>query len=218
MKKKLFRVLLLVPGLFIKLLELAKDGARDISNKQRFKDAILDNASSFNENTILHSHSRVLSNCVFNNVTLGSYSYVGTNSLLQNVTIGKFCSIANNVMIGLGKHPIDELSTSPLFYRKDNTFNLDLIKDDLKFEEYDKISIGNDVWIGAGVIIMDGITIADGAVIAAGAVVTKDVNAYDIVGGVPAKFLKKRIIKKKENNLPENWWDLDLNKIISKHE
>ena len=218
MKQKVFRFFLLVPGLLNKLIALAKDGARDLSNKQRFKNAIIDNGSSFNENTVLHNHSRVLSNCVFNNVTLGSYSYVGSNSLLQNVTIGKFCSIANNVMIGLGKHPMNELSTSPIFYRKNNTFNLDLIKDDLEFEEYDEISIGNDVWIGAGVIIMDGITIADGSVIAAGAVVTKDVNAYDIVGGIPAKFLKKRIIKKNDNNLPENWWSLDLTKIISSYE
>ena len=81
MKQKIFRVFLLIPGLVNKLMELAKDGARDLSNKQRFKDTIIDNGSSFNENTILHPNSRVLSNCVFNNVTLGSYSYVGTNHL-----------------------------------------------------------------------------------------------------------------------------------------
>lgn len=55
------------------------------------------------------------------------------------------------------------------------------------------ISIGNNVLIGAGAIILPGVTIADGAIVGAGAVVNKDVDAYSIVGGVPAKFIKKRV-------------------------
>ena len=127
--EKLTRILYFIPGFILKLINLSKDGSRDIQNKHRFKKSIIDSGSSFCNSSILNPNSRVLSDCVFNNVILGSYSYVGRNSLLQNVTIGKFCSIANNVMIGLGKHPIDKFSTSPIFYRKNNTFNLPIVND-----------------------------------------------------------------------------------------
>ena len=111
---------------------------------------------------------------------------------MQNTTIGNYCSIARNVSIGLGLHPLNLFSTSPIFYKRQNALLLDLISKDNEFKEYQPITIGNDVWIGANAIIMDGITIGNGAVIAAGAVVTKNVPAYAIMGGVPAKLIKYR--------------------------
>lgn len=210
----MLRIIYFLPGFLNKLFELALNGSRDISNKLRYRNSIIDNNCSFDRKTILNNNSRVLSNCIFNNVILGSYSYVGRNSLLQNVTIGKFCSIANNVFIGLGKHPLDRFSTSPLFYKKKNTLNISLINKDLFLNEYEKIEIGNDVWIGCGAIILDGVKIGDGAVIAAGAVVTKNVDAYDIVAGVPAKKISKR------SKIPTtgiNWWDMELKDIVKKY-
>lgn len=210
----MLRIIYLLPGLLLKLFELALNGSRDISNKLRYRSSIIDNNCSFDRKTILNNNSRVLSNCIFNNVTLGSYSYVGRNSLLQNVKIGKFCSIANNVFIGLGKHPLDRFSTSPLFYKKKNTFNVSLINKDFDFKEFEKIEIGNDVWIGCGAIILDGVKIGDGAVIAAGAVVTKNVDAYDIVAGVPAKKISKRS-KIPTNGI--NWWDMELIDVMNEY-
>ena len=189
---KIARVLNLFPGFFVELYHLAKNGSRDLFNKRRFKSAIIDRGCCFDPKTKLDKNSRVLHNSILNNVRLGSYSYIGRNCLIQNVRIGKFCSIANDVMIGLGSHPIDHFSTSPLFYRKSNSFNISLVKENLLFEEYSAIVIENDVWIGARVTILDGVTIGNGAIIAAGALVTKDVPAYAIVGGVPSKVIKYR--------------------------
>jgi acetyltransferase-like isoleucine patch superfamily enzyme len=104
------------------------------------------------------------------------------------------------VKIIAGEHPTRLwVSTHPAFYKKNNACNVSFTDKDL-FEEYKYVdsdnkyyvSIGNDVWIGSNVIIMNGVRIADGAVIASGSVVTKDVNPYSIVGGVPAKEIKKR--------------------------
>ena len=142
---KITRIFNLFPGLFIELYNLAKNGSRDLDNKMRFKGSIVDNGSSFNSETILHIGSRVLEGCILNSVELGDYSYIGRNCLLQNVKIGKYCSIANDVMIGLGNHPINHFSTSPLFYKKNNTLGKTLVSEDLDFEEYKEIVIENDI-------------------------------------------------------------------------
>lgn len=118
-------------------------------------------------------------------------TYICSNAYIDNCkSIGKYCSIGRDVSIGVGTHPTDWITTSPLFYSKQRglvnktTYNHNNINS--------PTIIGNDVWIGTKAIIMSGITIGDGAIIAAGAVVTKNVKAYEIVGGVPAKRLKDR--------------------------
>ena len=212
--KKIKRIVLLPFGLIKKLLEVANEGARDIENKLRFKNAIIDKGCSFDSKSKLHPNVHVLENCIINNSEINSYTYLGKNCLVQNTTIGKFCSIANEVLIGLGAHPMDNFSTSPLFYRKKNTFNINLIDKDLDFVEYKKTTIKNDVWIGARVIILDGVTIGNGAIIASGSVVTKDVVDYTIVAGVPAKVIKNRVTDSKIKELLElKWWEWDLEKI-----
>ncbi|MVL38233.1 antibiotic acetyltransferase, partial [Staphylococcus aureus] len=77
-----------------------------------------------------------------------------------------------------------------------------------------RTTIKNDVWIGANVIIMDGLTINTGAVIAAGSVVTKNVGAYEVVGGVPAKVIKKRFDNKTiEKPLESKWLEKTPDKL-----
>ena len=214
--KKLFRIILLPFGLVKKCFDFANEGARDLENKYRFRNNIIGKGCCFNQNTIIHPNVNILENCILNNSEVHSYSYLGKNCLIQNATIGKFCSIANDVSIGLGNHPLDHFSTSPLFYRRQNTFKIKLVENDLQFEEYFPVSIGNDVWIGTKAIILDGISIGNGSVIAANSVVTKNVAPYSVMGGIPAKLIKYRFSDKKIDEFNnEKWWDMDLIKIKS---
>lgn len=214
--EKIIRIILLIPGFFIQLFELSKNGSRDLSNKLRFKNAIIDSGCSINDNVKIEKGVRLFSRVLVNNSEIDTFSYVGYNSIIQNTTIGKFCSIANDVKIGLGNHPLEYFTTSPLFYTKVNPFNFKLIDNLNRFQEYIPVNIGHDVWIGANAIILDGISVGNGAVIAAGSVVTKDVPSYAIVGGVPAKIIKYRFTQNKIDKLLESkWWEYSIEEIKS---
>lgn len=144
------------------------------------------------------------------NVVMGDFSYISSCSKVTNTAIGKFSCIGPETLIGLGKHPTrDHVSIHPVFYsplkQTQVTFSTESI-----FEEFSPITIGNDVWVGARAIIMCGITVGDGAIIGAGAVVTKDVPAYAVVGGVPAKVLRYRFELREIEYLRQlKWWDRD---------
>ena len=151
-------------------------------------------------------------NIIFNNVLMdkcliGDHSYIQKNSSVFNTEIGKFCSIASNVSIGPGIHKTDSISTHPVFFLS-NTPLVKKYSDIDLFESSKRTIIGHDVWIGEKSLIMDGVEIGTGAIIAAGSVVTKNVEPYAIVGGVPAKLLKYRF---KENEiaslLESEWWN-----------
>lgn len=142
------------------------------------------------------------------NSTMGAYSYCSYDCNIINARIGKFCSLANEIIIGGDEHPMEWLSTSPVFQdvkhsgpaKKFARHTLPTSKTTV---------IGNDVWIGDRAIVKQGVTVGDGAVIGAGAIVTKDVPPYAVVAGVPAKLIKFRfdedIIKEL---LQSEWWNL----------
>jgi acetyltransferase-like isoleucine patch superfamily enzyme len=211
---KIKRIFLLPFGFIKKALEIANEGARDLENKIRFKNTIIDKGCCIDPNSIIHPNVHLLENSIINNSEIHSYTYLGKNCLVQNTSIGKFCSIANEVLLGLGNHPLDLLSTSPLFYRVLNPLQISLIKKDFDLIEYKPISIGNDVWIGTRSIIMDGVSIGHGAVIATNSVVTKDIPPYAVVGGVPAKIIKYRFPTGKiEEIIRSKWWESSIDKI-----
>lgn len=158
------------------------------------------------------NYVRISKKCNINNIEyIGDGTYIGPETNIYNCNkIGKFSSIAPRVSIGLPNHPIKRVSTSPLFYSKYRGF----IKNDIQFEESDMTIIGNDVWIGYGAMIKEGVKIGNGAIVAAGAVVTKDVDDYSIVAGVPAKIIKYRFNDEQIKNLTtQSWWEFDLSYI-----
>lgn len=115
----------------------------------------------------------------------------------EPIIIGKYCSISYNVrfIVDDGKHCYNKVTSYPF---KENHITKK------------GITIGNDVWIGMGATILYGITIGDGATIAAGAVVTKDVPPYTVVGGIPAKIIKKKCTSTEATEMQKiAWWNWD---------
>jgi len=173
---------------------------------------------SIDESCILGKHTVIHRNVHLVNTILGDYTY--TLSSMSNTTVGKFCSIGPNCIFGPAKHPTKNfVSTYPAFFSKDNTGCLTTFSEkDLFDEQPPRILIGNDVWIGCNCIIMGGITIGNGVIIGAGAVVTKDVEDYAVVGGVPAKTIHYRFTKDQIEFLNKvKWWDWDINWIKQHH-
>lgn len=156
--------------------------------------------------------SKICSGSHINNCTIGKYSYVGNFTNTNYVTIGKFCSISDMCVIGGASHPLDWVSTSPVFNKNKNCMGINL--GDHMYFPYSETIIGNDVWIGANVLIKGGISIADGAVIGTGSVVTKNIGPYEIWAGNPAKLIRKRFNDDViEELLKVKWWDFEEEKL-----
>lgn len=154
-----------------------------------------------------HGNNKVL------NITIGAFSYVSYNSIIYHTDIGRYCSIGPNVVIGYGDHPIDMISSSPHIYLNNEIYDKDEI-DSFLVPHFKKVKIENDVWIGSNVYIKNGVRIGNGAIVGAGSIVLKDVGNYEIVGGVPARLIRKRFDDTIINLLIEsNWWSLDSNKL-----
>ena len=136
----------------------------------------------------------------------------------DRLIIGKFCSIACGAkfLFNSANHKMASLSTYtfPLFFEE-----WDLEKENVAqaWDQKGDIIIGNDVWIGYEAVILSGVTIGDGAVIGCRAVVTKDIPPYTIVGGVPAKPIRKRFDEETIKELQKiKWWDWPEEKITEK--
>lgn len=166
------------------------------------------------------------------NIIIGDYTYYDDpidptgfekNNILFNypefgdrLIIGKFCSIAcgTQFVMGAANHRIDSVTTYPFnvfggMWQENTSDHLT----QLPFKG-DTI-IGNDVWLGRNCIIMPGVKIGNGAIIGAHSVVTKDVEPYSVVGGNPARFIKKRLSQELIDILQAlEWWDFSSEKLV----
>lgn len=166
------------------------------------------------------------------NITVGDYTFYNDfvhdprdfekNNVLYHypvnqdrLIIGKFCSIACGAkfLFNSANHALSSLSTYPfpIFFEE---WGLDVKDIANAWDNKGDIIIGNDVWIGYEAVILAGVTIGDGAIIGARAVVTRDVPPYTIVGGVPARPIRKRFSQETIDALLEiKWWDWDRKRI-----
>ncbi len=141
--------------------------------------------------------------------TIGDYTYDDGDVSIFYAEIGKFCSIANRVRINPGNHPPDRVAQHHMTYRRVK-FGLDT-RDDEGFFAWRRAHpcvIGHDVWIGHAAIVMPGVTIGTGAIVGSAAVVTRDVEPYQVVVGVPARPIRTRFDDEVIRRiLKSRWWD-----------
>ena len=153
----------------------------------------------------------------FSDSQLGDYSYVERQAEVIYAKIGKFCCIAANARINALEHPLERVSQHKMTYRANEYFLGAKLDSEFRARRQGKlVETGNDVWIGHGAIIKPGVKIGHGAVVAAGAIVTRDVPAYAIVAGVPARFLRWRFEPKVSARIIAlAWWDWEHDRLAA---
>ncbi len=153
----------------------------------------------------------------FSDSQLGDYSYVERQAEVIYAKIGKFCCIAANARINALEHPLERVSQHKMTYRANEYFLGAKLDSEFRARRQGRlVETGNDVWIGHGAIIKPGVKIGHGAVVAAGAIVTRDVPAYAIVAGVPARFLRWRFEPKVSARIIALvWWDWEHDRLAA---
>lgn len=189
-------------------------------NNTRVSKSIVGPRSTVGDNSIIFNSKLEGCNVInrgnfISDTVMGFATYTGMNCIIKDTVIGKFCDLSWNLSMGGGNHHVSRTV-------KYSEYHLNQIlngSSSIIHKPEPPTQIGNDVWVGNGAIILRGIKVGDGAVIGAGAVVTKDVEPYTIVAGVPAKPLRKRFSDEIiVALLGLKWWDWNLDKIREKRE
>ncbi|WP_219842110.1 CatB-related O-acetyltransferase [Aureitalea marina] len=154
-------------------------------------------------NVEFEGKNQVPDRCNFSGeIKIGYATTLGYNNFLHgHITVGKYCQFGADVALHATNHPMNYLTTY---------INANLFEGELKqLKEQREILVGNDVWIGHNAMIVGNVSVGNGAIVAAGAVVTKDVPAYAVVAGVPAKIVKMRFSDEVIAKIQDlKWWDM----------
>jgi phosphonate metabolism protein (transferase hexapeptide repeat family) len=160
------------------------------------------------ETSLLGIWTEVSAHSYISDSILGDYSYVMEYNQIVNCSIGKFCSIASFVRLNPSNHPLKRPTSHHFTYR---AAMFGLGDDDLEVFAWRKsqpVKVGHDVWIGHNATVMPGVSIGNGAAVGSSAVVTRDVEPYTIVAGVPARVIRSRFSDGIAEKLEAmKWWN-----------
>jgi acetyltransferase-like isoleucine patch superfamily enzyme len=164
---------------------------------------------SFNDtivtaDSVLGTHCELRSHASVRCSTVGRYASIGRFSKIAWTDVGPFSMISWDVTIGAMPHETDAATTH--FFPLDPVYRLQ--RGPLLVPDYPRVTLGADVWIGCNAVVLSGVSIGTGAVVAAGAVVTRDVGGYEVVAGVPARPVRRRLPPEPATRLAAvAWWD-----------
>lgn len=163
----------------------------------------------------LGRYTEVDAHCRLVECDMGDYSYIIHHGEAWSAKIGKFVNIAAHVRINATNHPTWRATQHHFTYRAGDYFEGE--SNEAEFFDWRRdhtVVVGHDVWIGHGAILLPGVQVGNGAVIGAGAVISKDVDPYTIVGGVPAKPIRQRMPQAVAEGMETlSWWDWEHDQL-----
>ena len=190
------------------MIHFLKSILRFIHLRIKFPKSNISFNSKVSLDTQLNQGTHIMHGTRLGESEVGRYTYIAANCEIERTTIGSFCSIGTQVLCGLASHPINFVSTYPGFYTQSSS-GAKWFGESHPFIDKKSVTIGSDVWIGARSIILGGVKIGDGAIVGAGSIVTKDVPAYAITVGTPAKVIRYRFDDEIVTGLKASrWWNL----------